>query len=162
MPVAGATAQDAPARGEYELRGTDGRTMGLYSLWALRAMIQSGTIDARCKVRPPRLAGAWPALQDPGTGEWLPMAAVPALREVMDLVGMDPVAAEGERRIAGWQTDRSAGVDADDGPSDAHEVSQAIRAVAPPPPGRISLPLIAGLVVGLIALAMVMGWLLSC
>ena len=161
MSVAGAASQDAPARGEVELRGPDGRTLGLYSLWALRAMIQSGTVDPRCKVRPPRLAGAWPAPQDPGTGEWLPMAEVPALREVMDLVGMDPVAAEGERRIAGWQADRDA--DADDGPSDAHEVAQAIRAVAPPPPGgRLSLPLIASLVVGLIALAMLMGLLLSC
>jgi hypothetical protein len=161
MSVTGNSAQEAPARGELELRGPDGRTLGLYNLWALRAMIQAGSVDARCKVRPPRLSGAWPAPQDPGTGEWLPMAELPALREVMDLVGMDPVAAEGERRIAGWQADRAVG-DGDDGPSDAYEVSQAIRAVAPPAPGRISLPLIAGLVVGLIALAMLMGLILSC
>ncbi|MCK6505052.1 hypothetical protein L6R53_16915 [Myxococcota bacterium] len=135
---------------EYELRGSDGRSRGLVDLLALRAMVYSGVVDSRCKVRPPPVGPAWPPLGAAGRqAAWVPVTEVPALRQVFDVMGVDPQEAEGERRIAGW---RKASQDGDEPTSGAQEISQVIRAVSPPPRDRLPL---AWLVVGTVILLLV-------
>lgn len=155
-------AQDpAPARGEYELKGPDGRVQGLFNLWRLQAMIQAGTLDPRCKLRLPRLSGGWPNPEDDRVDGWVAVAEVPELRALMILLGQAPEAVEGERRIAGWQARQDAGTEGPQDRTDSQELSQAIRAVAPPAQGGIDLKK-AGLVVGAIVLAaLLVGALLS-
>lgn len=160
-PASAPSGDSSPALGEFELRGPDGLPQGLYNLWTLRAMIQSGALDARAKVRPPRLSGAWPLKNEADGGPWQSIADIPALREVMELVGMEIAVAEGERRIAGWRASPTDIPEEESSHRDLREVSQAIRAAAPAPTGRNPLPIVGGLVVGLILLAMIGGLLLS-
>ena len=152
-------ASTTGATWEYELRGVDGRTRGLFDLFALRAMVYSGDVDARCRLRPPRLGPAWPPVGDGGRqAEWISASDVPALRQVFEVLGVDPQDPEGERRIAGWR--KTAG-DMDEPVSGAQEISQVIRAVSPPPRDRLPVAwLVAGTVI-LLLVFLVVGLVLS-
>lgn len=133
--------------------------MGLHDLFALRAMLYTGEIDVHCRVRAPPPGPAWPPPSGQRPGDWIPLAEVPALREVMDLLGIEPADADGERRIAGWQ--RAASPD-DEQASGPQEISQVIRTVSPPSP-HDRLPVV-WLVVGtglLLLVFLVIGLVLS-
>jgi len=144
---------------DLELRGADGRHRGLHDLHALRAMIYTGSIDARAKVRAPPPGGAFPPLEPGPAAEWISVAEVPPLREVMDLIGLDLEPDDSERRIGGWQ--RSGGTEDAEHSGHTQSVSQVMEATREGTRERLPvLWLIVGTVL-LVLVFLVVGLVLS-
>lgn len=144
---------------EFELRMPDGRLDGLHHVYALQAMLYAGKLPKDCQVRRPAPGPGWPG-EPEQAGEWMPLWALPDLKAVLDLQGIEYGQAEAERRIAGWQ--RSAGASEEEPELTQSPVTIATPPVMPSPLAQKStwVPLVVGTVL-LVLVLLVVGIVLA-
>jgi len=145
---------------EYQLRGANGCTRGLFDVAALRGMLYTGQIDIKCRVRHAGTGRVWPPPRELAGADWQGLDSVPALRALMTVLDMEVSSGDGECRIAGWQKSTE---DTEDEPSTPSlELADLSRSFGSKP-GTDQLPvlwLVAG-TVALLVIFVVIGLFLS-
>ncbi len=90
------SAAQVPRR--FDVYLPDGAVLPRQSLYAVREAIYTGKIPITSRLRP-----------DVGANELIPVYALPWFAQIFALLGIEPPAHTGTRRIAGWQGIRKEG-----------------------------------------------------